>query len=81
MTAIVELTNEQIVSLYAQLEPQVQRRVLYTLAESGKAKRQERVDLGETALRRRAVERGLNWDAMDEDERLFFVDDLVHEDR
>ncbi len=81
MTATLELTNEQIVSLYAQLEPQVQRRVLYTLAQAGKAKRQERVSLGETAWRRRAVERGLNWDAMDEDERLFFVDDLVHEDR
>ena len=81
MTAIVELTNEQIVSLYAQLEPQVQRTLLYTLAESTATKQQERMGLAEGALRRRATEQGLYWDEMDEEERLSFVDDLVHEDR
>jgi len=81
MTATLELTNEQIVSLYAQLDAQVQRTVLYTLAESASAKRQEYRGLAEAALRRRTTERGLNWETMNEDERLVFVDDLVHEDR
>lgn len=81
MTATLELTTEQIVSLYAQLDAQVQRFVLYTLAESANTKRQESMSLAEAALRRRTVERGLDWDAMDDDERLAFVDDLVHEDR
>lgn len=81
MTATLELTNEQIVSLYAQLEPQVQRTLLYALAESTASVRQERMGLAEAALRRRATERGLYWDEMDEDQRLSFVDDLVHEDR
>jgi len=81
MTATLELTTEQIVALYAQMDAQVQRTVLYTLAASASAKRQERMGLVEVALRRRTAERGLNWDTMDEDERLTFIDNLVHEDR
>jgi hypothetical protein len=80
MIATLELTNEQILSLYAQLDAQVQRTVLYALAELASTQRQERMGRAETALRRRTRERGLNWETMDDDERLAFVDDLVHED-
>lgn len=32
-------------------------------------------------MRRLCAERGLNWDAMTEEERESFVDDLIHEYR
>jgi len=62
------------------LDAQVPHTVLYTLAESASIQRQKRTTKAETALRRRAQERGLNWEMMNDDERLAFVDDLVHED-
>jgi len=62
------------------LDAKVQRTVLYALAELASTQRQERMGRAETALRRRTRERGLNWETMDDDERLAFVDDLVHED-
>jgi hypothetical protein len=34
---------------------------------------------GEQDLRRLASARGLNWDAMSEDQREAFVDDLLHD--
>ncbi len=34
----------------------------------------------ESKVRELCAERGLDWDAMTEDERLYFIDDIVHED-
>jgi hypothetical protein len=36
---------------------------------------------GERQMRHLCAERGLNWDAMTEEEREAFVDDLIHEYR
>ena len=35
----------------------------------------------ESKVRQLCAERGLDWDAMDEDERLYFINDIIHEDR
>ncbi len=34
----------------------------------------------ESKVRELCVQRALDWDAMTEDERLYFIDDIVHED-
>jgi hypothetical protein len=77
----VELTLEQVLALVRQLPPEQKRSVLLTLAEEGHTRREERLDYAETQLRRLCVEHGLDWDAMNEDEREAFIDDLVHENR
>lgn len=77
----VELTIEQVLALVQQLPLEQKRVVLMTLAEEGRTRREERLDYAEAQLRRLCDERGLNWDAMNEDDREAFMDDLVHEDR
>ncbi len=77
----LELTDEQVVALVKQLSPERKRAVLLTLAEDARARREERLDYAEAQLRQLCAERGLDWDAMSEEEREAFVDDLVHEDR
>jgi hypothetical protein len=81
MTATLTLTGDQIISLFAQLEPQTKRSVLYLLAETAGRQRAARMATVEASLRRRATSQSLDWDTMTEQERLDFVDDLVHEDR
>jgi hypothetical protein len=39
------------------------------------------MEYAEGQLRRLCAERGLDWDAMNEEERETFIDDLIHEDR
>lgn len=78
---MLELTDEQVVELIKQLPPERKRVALFALAEDAKVQREERLNYAEAQLRRLCAERGLDWDAMSEDERLAFIDDLVHEDR
>jgi hypothetical protein len=77
----LELTDEQVMELVKQLPPERKREALFALAEAARARREERLDYAEAQLRRLCAERGLDWDAMSEDEREAFIDDLVHEDR
>ena len=79
--ASVELTNEQVIELVRQLPAEAKRQVLLALAGDARARGGERMALAEEQLRRRAAERGLNWDAMADEERQALVDDLIHEDR
>lgn len=75
----VTLTNDQVVELVKQLPAQQKRAVLLVLTEEAHARRADRIAHAETQLRLRAAERGLNWDALTEDERELFIDDLLHE--
>ncbi len=81
MTATLLLTGEQILSLFAQLDPRVKREVLYQLAETADHNRAARMAVADAALRRRSAERGADWMQMSEEERESLIDDLVHEDR
>jgi hypothetical protein len=81
MTATLLLTGEQILSLFAQLDPRAKREVLYQLAEAADHNRAARMAVANAALRRRAAERGADWMQMSEEERESLIDDLVHEDR
>jgi hypothetical protein len=78
---ILELSEAQVVDLVKQLPPDKQRGALLALAEGAARRREERMQFAEAQLRHVAAERGLNWDAMSEEERETFVDELMHEDR
>ena len=55
--------------------------VVRALTKETPTEREERMKYAESKVRKLCVERGLDWDAMSEDERLYFINDLVHEDR
>lgn len=74
-------TAEQVIELVKQLPPDEWWAVYAYLDRQKRAEERERRAHAEAQLRRLAAERGLNWDGMNDEERLFFVDDLVHEDR
>ena len=75
------LTDEQAMELIKQLSPECKRAVLLAQSEDACAQREAHLEYAEAQLRRLCAERGMNWDAMSEEEREAFIDDLVHEDR
>jgi len=75
------LSLEQLKDLINQLQPEQKRDVLVALAEDTPDRRQARMELAEAQLRQTCARRGLEWDRLTEEERLQFVDNLVHEDR
>jgi hypothetical protein len=77
----VTLTDDQVINLVKQLPAERKRAALLVLAEEGQAQRETRLDYAETQLRKLCTERGMDWDALKEEEREAFVDDLIHEDR
>ena len=72
--------ERMVVEAYRQLSPERRRAVLLAMAggdaEAWKRHRQE----GEVRLRRIAAERGIDWDALGDAQKLDFVNDLMHED-
>ena len=81
MNLTLELTTEQVIDFLRQMPPEEKLTVLKVLAKEARAGRTERMKYAESKVRELCAERGLDWDAMSEDERLYFIDDLVHEDR
>ena len=81
MEFTVNLTTEQIVDFIQQIPPEEKLVVLTKLAEQAHAEHAEQIKYGETQVRKVCAARGLDWDAMTEEERIDFIDDLVHEDR
>ena len=81
MEFTVNLTTEQIIDFIQQIPPEEKLVVLTTLAEQAHAGHTEQIKYGEAKVRKVCAARGLDWDAMTEEERIDFIDDLVHEDR
>lgn len=77
---IVTLSNEQVVELVKQLpiEQQVEVFRLLLLQQWGRWESLSRY--GSNKARLVAQERGYDWDAMTEEEREAFIDNVVHED-
>jgi hypothetical protein len=75
--SVLELSDEQVISLVRQLPAARRRTALLALAQDSQGSREERLRFGETQLRQACVERGLNWDRLSEDEREAFVNDLL----
>jgi TRAP-type C4-dicarboxylate transport system substrate-binding protein len=78
--SVLELTDQQVLSLVRQLPARRKRTALLALAQEAQVRRAERLQLGEAQLRRAAKKRGLDWDRLPEDEREAFVNRLLHED-
>ena len=81
MNLTLELTTEQIIDLVQQMPPEEKFLVVRALTKETPAEREERMKYAESKVRQLCTQRGLDWDAMTEDERLYFFDDIVHEDR
>ena len=79
--ATLTLTNEQVEQLVEQLPPDRQHTIYQRLARKEWSRWIEVSDGAEDAARHLASERSLDWDAMNGDERMVFVNDLVHEGR
>ena len=75
------LTDEQAIELIEQLPVERRLDVLRRFNAEREAWWQRMATEGEAHMRRLCVERGLDWDRMNDEERISFVDDLVHEDR
>ena len=78
--SLLELTDEQVISLVRQLPSARKRTALLALAQEGQARRGERQRFGEAQLRRLCAERGLDWEHLSEDQREEFVNRLLHEE-
>ena len=81
MNLTLELTTEQVIDFLQQMPPEEKLTVLKALAKEARAGRAERMEYAESKVRELCAQRGLDWDAMTEDERLYFIDEIVHEDR
>lgn len=78
--SVLELTDEQVISLVRQLPAARKRNALLALAQDAEARRDERLRFGEEQLRRLSAQRGLNWERLTEDQREEFVNQLLHEE-
>ncbi|MDE0314394.1 MAG: hypothetical protein OXM61_05805 [Candidatus Poribacteria bacterium] len=81
MNLTIELTTEQIIDLIQQMPSEEKLSVVRALAKETPAEREERMKYAESKVRKVCASRGLDWDTMSEDERLYFIDDIVHENR
>jgi hypothetical protein len=75
------LTDEQAIELLRQLPSKQQAALLRYLLTQHWTAWVELAGEGEEHVRRVARQRGRDWDAMTDDEREAFIDDLVHEGR
>ena len=81
MNLTIELTTKQMIELIQQMPPEEKLTVLKALAKQARKGRAERMKYAESKIREVCAERGLDWETMTEEERLYFIDDIVHEDR
>ena len=77
----LELTDEQVIELVKQLPPNQQEALFKFLLRRRWGTWGELSRYGQEGARRAAAECGRDWEAMTEEEREAFIDDLVHEDR
>ena len=78
--SVLELTDEQVISLVRQLPSARKRAALLVLAQEAQSRREERMHLAEAQLRRLCAGRELDWERLSEDEREEFVNRLLHEE-
>lgn len=77
----LELSDEQVMQLVRQLPREQQQSLLRSLLANQWRAWAELSEAAQAGARVAAQRRGLNWDALSEQEREQFVDDIVHEDR
>jgi hypothetical protein len=77
----LKLSDEQVIDLVKQLPKEQQDRLFEYLLVKDSPVWDEMTRYGEERARQVAAGRGQNWDAMTEEEKEDFVNELVHEDR
>lgn len=75
------LTDDQVLDLVKQLPADQQQRLLQFLLTRPWSTWTALSEAGAAGVRAAAAQRGRDWEAMTEDEREAFIDDLLHEDR
>ncbi len=78
--ATLTLSNEQVVELVKQLSAEQKLEVFRFLLLQQWSQWESLSRYGTDKARLMAQERGCNWDAMSEEEREFFVNELVNKD-
>ena len=81
MNVTIQLTIDQVVDLIQQIPPKEKIAILTVLSEQAQAGDTEYMKYAESKIRKVCTDRGVDWDSMTEDERLYFINDIVHEDR
>ena len=81
MELTIKLTTEQVIDCIQQMPGEEKLAVVLALAKESLPRRAERMKYLESKVRDVCAERGLNWDAMTDEERQDFINDVVHEDR
>ena len=81
MNLTLELTTEQVIDLVQQMPPEEKFLVVRALTKETPPERADRMKYAESKVQQVCAERGLDWNAMTDEERLYFIDDIVHEDR
>ena len=75
------LSNEQIFELFNQLPPEQKFMLLMRLFDETKNRVAETSNTAQSTLQQLAGERALDWDSMNDEDRIAFIDTLVHETR
>ncbi|MCS7300092.1 MAG: hypothetical protein NZ556_00860 [Fimbriimonadales bacterium] len=77
----LQIGLEQLIELARQLAPEERLRLRRALDEDTDAWWEQTLEASEARLRQLCAERGLEWDALSDEERIEFIDALIHEDR
>ncbi len=75
------ISVEQLIGLVKNLPDDQKRRVFQELAKEMRQKRQRLMQKAQKHIRALAASRGLDRDTMNDEKRLQFIDDLIHEER
>ncbi len=81
MSLTLTLTKEQALDLLYQMPPEEKMAVLVEMATQAREGHEARRRHLHSKVRQLCAKRGLDWDAMGEQEREDFIDAIVHEDR
>ena len=81
MELTVKLTTEQVIDFIRQMPGEERLAVVLALAKESLPGRVERMNSLESNVREVCAERGLDWNAMTDEERQDFINEIVHEDR
>jgi hypothetical protein len=79
-TILLPLQEKQMIGLARQLTPTGKQALLRALIPDLEDL-ETLVDYGNRRIRAISAQRGLDWDALSDDERMQLIDDLKHEDR
>ncbi len=75
MNVTTELTTDQ------EVLPEDKQLIPHAATEQVDVEQNALMDSAEAQLRKLSASQGLDWDMMTDEERINFVDDLIHEDR